>query len=57
MKDEKKVKATEEVKTEKADVQLTEEDLAQVTGGKENFGQSASKTSKLICQIGLSGEK
>ena len=39
MKDEKKVKATEEVKkevqTEEEGVQLTDEELAQVSGGKQ----------------------
>ena len=31
--EEKKVKATEEVKTEEEGVELTDEELAQVTGG------------------------
>ena len=34
MKDEKKVNAAEEVKTEENGVQLTEEELSQVSGGK-----------------------
>ena len=53
---EKKTKATEETKPEENNTQLTDEELAQVSGGKEDAtGPKATDTQK--CESGLTGSK